>query len=185
MTRYLYGRPISVGYDDSVGYERGIISALPYTLGGYHPHTNINVGALLPKTAVDVIQLENQYDPDFQATDAGWNSLWDKQPIGHVPLDLIDEMGAWKKFLITWNAMMTDPSQSGILGTADDQYQRVMTYIDQLAGWQTRLKARGGVIPGPGKIVVPPKDGGTNWAGVAWPVALGLGAVAAAMIFRK
>jgi hypothetical protein len=172
----------------TTGYTRGVDTFSPFTLGNYH---RAMVGALLPKTASDVIQLENQYDPDFQNTDAGWVARADAYPRDPVsglyswPANFTADLVAWKKFLITWNSMMTDPVKGGTL-SADDEYDAVVTYTKQLQGWQQKLRSYGGKIPGP-PIVPPTPTGqqGSDWQKVAWPVALGLGAVAAAMIFRK
>jgi hypothetical protein len=200
--RFVYGRPVHVGYERGVnaalpytlgrhhspwlvGYERGVDAYRPYTLGTHH------VGALLPKSGSDVIQLENQYDPDFQNTNAGWDERADSYPRDQAsgmyswPANFTVDYGAWKKFLITWNAMMNDPVKGGTF-SADDEYDAVVTYTKQLQGWQQKLRSYGGRIPGP-PIVPPTPTGnqGPSWQAVAWPVALGLGAVAAAMIFRK
>ena len=134
----------------------------------------LKVAGILPKSAVDVIQLENQFDPAFSQTDAGWNALWEKYLHTNMPKDLIDAMGEWKKFFITWRAMMTDPSQGGIF-SADDQYDLVVTYVEQLKDWQAELARRGGQIAGPG--VKPPEhtDSGTS---VLWPATVALLAIA-------
>jgi hypothetical protein len=141
------------------------------------------VGAVLPKTAVDVIQLENQFDPYFTATNSGWDTLWDKQPVGHVPNLLIDDYGAWKKFLITWQGMMTDPSQGGMF-SADDQYGFVVDYIRQLQTWQDLLHKYGGSVPGP-PMIAPPQDPRTEMSWGAIAVGLGLGLLGLALLVRR
>jgi hypothetical protein len=163
-TRFVYGRPVSVGY------TRGVDAGWPFTLNDYHrAHVS---GIVVTASEVQARKV---------ALDAGWSQLALDITLSALPalLPTAPDGAAFDADFASWKIFLQDTTSSLNAGTQDDTTSLWQT---KLVAWQSKAKSLGVATHG---VPVPLPPAPWNPTSLAWPVALGLGAVAAAMIFRK
>jgi hypothetical protein len=144
-------------------------------------------GDILPKTAVDVMQLQAKYDPDFDAVSAAVAQCASAKMQGPSSGWLPAQMQAdFTSFYLGWKSYVSDANKAGITGVADDNYQLGLSMIQELNLWRDIFTQAGCTFASVPKIVPPPPpDAGPSFSSFTWPIAIGAVALAAIMIFRK
>jgi hypothetical protein len=145
-------------------------------------------GDVLPKTTIDVMQLQSKYDADFDAVSAAVAECAAAKMQGPSSGWLPAQMQAdFTSFYLGWKSYVSDPNKGGITGIADDNYQLGLSMIQELNSWRD-LFAQAGcdtflkTIP---KIDPPPQPNPSPLGSFTWPLAIGAVALAAALIFRR
>jgi hypothetical protein len=187
MSRFVYGRPVHVGYERGVaaglpyalghhysphlvGFARGVDAGSPFTLGNYHRARVAGIVVTASEVQARKVALDASWSQ--LALDITMSTVLALAPTAPDGIAFDADLAGWKVFL-------QDETSSLNAGTQDDTTSLWQT---KLVSWQAKAKSMGVTTHG---IPVPLPPAPFNPTSLAWPVALGLGAVAAAMIFRK
>jgi hypothetical protein len=174
ITRFLYGRPVTVGL-----YPLYPASSWGCGMGPYGPPL---VSSVNPTARVSgVVVTPDEVQARKIALDAGWSQTGLDITIANVPALAVTapDGKAFDADFAAWKIFLQEAANTFNAGTQDDT---TSLWQQKLFDWQQRAQKLGVTLHGV-PIKPPPKP----WdpSALAWPVALGLGAVAAAMIFRK
>jgi hypothetical protein len=144
------------------------------------------VSDLLPKTAVDVMQLQSKYDSDFDALNDTLASCAQDRILHSTSDQWIDPqlLGDWEKFYLTWKSYVSDPNKAGITGIADDNYLLGIRMVQELNGWRDLITHAGCIVSLP--PIVPPPDPTKPGFAFTWPMAAlaGVAVVGLALLLR-